>query len=944
MTEWNWKGLWIGFPKAERRFLLVFVGGALLAMVAAIGGWFHRYDFSEALVPFAFQEEQIEAVREVTLTYRTYLLEAPVRWVYEVQAADLLVPSRWGYVLAWVAVVLGWGALLTATTRMQGFWPYLLYFAWVSWVYLSGVAQAWAGQDPFYVVSLGVSLVSLLPAYLIQSGVVRLSIRQTALLLTSLVGLSLGIPALWRGIGVLHDGVAYPGILSIAATLGLFLQAAVSMGAVGVYVLARLRKGIQAFMGMAVLFMGIALLLFFLPQESAFSLSIVLVAIGVGLGFIGLQPFYPVFAAAFRQPIAFFWGYVGLVLIAFAPLAYHAVNHQDLYIYRAAALARSALVGGLFAMVVYLALNFWPLWRARKMSFWLLHQSARVPLALVYFTQVIAIVISEAYNDWPTSRLPARLYAVLRAESALVRGDWTVAQAAYQEAATFLPYEAKANYNLGRLEAQDPRAAGVATERYERALLAKPFLPAALQASLVALAMDRPVQAIQLLQRYYHHFGGGAVVCNQLAFAFYKGGFLDSAAFYWKEAIRQDPSNPQYYLHLALLYARYGRLSWAQKVARHALTLRPQSQSALENLAYLRLVGVLDTLPPPAVPLWNAQWLGIDNKGDSSKVGQFVASVQRRQFKGAFSFLPYFEEQDKELAPKLTRYLGVALLEEGLTRVAAEVFFRAGTPQDSLYGAYALADAGCLDAAYSVVSRLWVSYPEIEEAGRKEAALLLAAAGHLNEASLLEPVGQWKDADYLRFGWYGYHRGSLNEMVIVLRPWIEQGARYDAPYEWVARLFLLQGDTAGAEENLAAGLARVPRSVRLWGLRAEIALARQALSEARRCEDSVWAYARSRSDSLVGWGIRLRRDPSPEGVQACLKAYPAYAPAIAAWGRHLLRQGKKEEAFTYLGQALDINPYAKELWEAYAAAAQAMGMTEEAEFARKKPDPCPPAL
>lgn len=196
----------------------------------ALGGWLLRHDFGEVLIPFAFQEERIEAIQTVEIQHRRYLLEVPVRWAYEVSAADLLIPARWAVAAAWVLMVIGWGALLTATTRMQGFWPYLVYFAWVSWVFLSRAAEFWAGVNPLYIVSLGLSMGALLPAYLIQSGVWRLPLRFTGLFLTALVAFVLGLPTLWKGSVVLHDTLTYPGILSLAASLFVTLQAAIAWG------------------------------------------------------------------------------------------------------------------------------------------------------------------------------------------------------------------------------------------------------------------------------------------------------------------------------------------------------------------------------------------------------------------------------------------------------------------------------------------------------------------------------------------------------------------------------------------------------------------------------------------------------------------------------------------------------------------------------------------
>lgn len=935
--EWDWRGLWHGLARADKPALRVLFLLMALCLSWGAAGWLYRYDFSEALVPITLQEERIEPVREEIIRHRFYLIEAPVRQAFEVNGADLLVPRWQSFGAGWLIIVVGWAALLTAASRTEGFLSYLIYFAWAAWVALSGSARFWAGTDPFYIVSLGLSLVVLLPVYLIGVGIWRLRMGHTALLSAVLIGSVLGLPALWRGSVPLYEAVSAPTVIGYAAGGIVGLQVPVALLTLLTYPPALRRRRMTGVWVLASAALGIILSLTLLPLEIAYTLTILLVAAGAGAAFIGLQPYYPLLGGTLRQPAAFFWGWGGLVLIAIGTSGYHGWNHQDLYIYRTAELWRAILIGGTGAMFIYLLWNFLPLWRAGKMTYWELARSPRLPLAVVYFLSVGSVLFSEARNDWPTTRLPARLYAVTRAEAALLSGRWEEAEALYREALYFLPYEAKINYNLARLEAQRRETAEGAAERYERSILSKPFQPAVLQASLVWMALDRPVRALQTLQRYYHRFGGDGVLCNQLAYAFYRVGQLDSAAYYWKEAIRRAPGHPQAYAHLALLYARHGKPTWATTVARHIAGWNDLPPAVQEDLSYLRLRGLLTE---GTFRGWNAQWLGMD--ADTSAVGRFIQTLHRRRLREAISFIPYFRENDPELAPRLIRQTGIALLEAGSARRAAELFLEAGTPLDSLYAGYALAEAGCWDAAYSLVSRLWGTYPELESLARREVALLLTAAGRTREVAFIDPPQNWSDSDFLRFGYYAYLRRDIQTMVLVLRPWIDRGAAYDAPYEWVARLFLAQGDTSGAEENIQAGLHRVPASARLRLLQAELALQRGRRTTAQMLADSASRYLRTPEDSLLWQDFRLKADP--QIAPDMLKRFPCYPPALAQYARSLLARNKADEAHRLLSEALEVNPYAPELWAAYAETAERLGMQEEADFARKKPDPCPSAL
>jgi predicted Zn-dependent protease len=178
----------------------------------------------------------------------------------------------------------------------------------------------------------------------------------------------------------------------------------------------------------------------------------------------------------------------------------------------------------------------------------------------------------------------------------------------------------------------------------------------------------------------------------------------------------------------------------------------------------------------------------------------------------------------------------------------------------------------------------------------------------------------------------------------VLRPWVDAGAAYDEPYAWVAQLFLRQKDTAGAIENISAGIGRVPASVRLRVLRGEIAYSQGRFSEAQAWADSTRLYLRSREDSLLWYDLLLRLKPAPSMIEEVANRFPTYMAGQTAWIRHLLATGRKEEAYQRSSRLLDIDPYDPELWAVYGEAAAAMGLSEEADFARKKPDPCPSAL
>lgn len=945
--SWDWRGFILFLPKGDRYGSWVVVVLLGIGLAGAWWGWHRRHDYRAYLSPLFFQQEEVAAVKVDTLGFRTYAVEAPLRWGFGVWVGGVVMPQPWAVWLSYFLVVAGWGLLLAAATRMQGFMSYLVYFSWVAWVYMAEAAQQWAGVDPFYLVSLGLSLVVLLPAYLIQSGVWSLSLWRSALVLAALVGLVSGGSALWQGekAAVLQPFVAYPAILGVVAALLAALHVPLVFGSLLAYLQERWRVGVSLLGASVLLVVVLEALLWLLPKEAAYDVAVSLVFLLLLKGFFLMQPYYPSLGSVFQQPVSLLWGWAGLGLLLGGAFGYHANAHEYMFLYRAAALFWEGLTAGLVLILVYLVLNFWPLWQARKGFYWDLTKSLRMGLAVYYFGVVVLFALWEARGDWPTARVNLRLYGTVRADRALLAGRVDEAQDWYRRAVVVVPYEAKVNYNLARLEARNAVEAERAAERYERAIGAQPMAVAAMQLSLTWLALERPVAAIQTLQRYLLHAPPEAALYNQLAYAFYQGGFLDSAAFYWKAAIQAAPDEALYYLNLALLYARHGKPSWAQRVLASVPTGEAWLPGLCDNYLYLQLLGYrgqagISCRSP------NAQWLG--GEADTSAVGRFLGALRRGQLTEAQGLAEYVRQYQPELAPLLWRRLGLAYLRYGYSRSAAFVFLKAGTPVDSLYAAYALAEGGCLEGAFKLATRLAALYEEVVPAARKEAGILLAVAGKLSEANFYHPLSAWDSLDYGRFSHLVGHTRNLNEAVLVLRPFVDRGGHYERAYEAVATLFLGYGDTSAALENIQAGLMHLPKSVALRDLRARIALARGDLRAARRDVDSAWVLARSWPDSLRAHRLYLaylERADSVARLGAVARwGVDRFGEEVSSWqalAEAFRREGQLDSAYQRLFRVLEVDPYEPELWRRYGAVAAAYGLSEEAALAKTKPDSCP---
>jgi hypothetical protein len=251
--KWDWRGILPYLPPREKRALWL-VGGVLgFTLLVALWAWQKRDSYDAFLVPLFFQEEEIAPIRTDTVGYRPITVEVPLRWGFGVHVGEVVGPPVWGILVSVVFLVLGWAAILTAVSRMQGFLPYLVYFSWVAWVFMVEAANVWAGSDPFYIVSLGIGLVGLLPAYLGHSGLWRRSLGETFGIQVVVLNATILLPALWRRElpfpALLQPWIAYPGLLLFLGVVVAVLHVPLIAAAGWAYLQERTRWGCRFFWG-----------------------------------------------------------------------------------------------------------------------------------------------------------------------------------------------------------------------------------------------------------------------------------------------------------------------------------------------------------------------------------------------------------------------------------------------------------------------------------------------------------------------------------------------------------------------------------------------------------------------------------------------------------------------------------------------------------------------
>ncbi|MGQ9864169.1 MAG: hypothetical protein ACUVRD_06800 [Bacteroidia bacterium] len=932
--NWNFWGFFSLLPPRQKKGLVV--AYALLA-AATFGAAFFllkRNDYADLYYPLAFWEEEEIPIQKVTQFFRTLTESLPVGLGFFSVSATLLFPPKIVLLIATVLTFLGWAILFAHLPNYGHLLGYGVYFLWVFWISQSDLAENIFTQDPWYLGSLGLSLVAIVPGYLFQNGFFRSTFYGRLGVFVGILGMLASLAYVGDSWGGLHSLTIKPflgGFLFsvIGAFFGVWALATIALYPVEAY---RLGMGGLLFWS-GLMGLGAATLLF-APQEISYLLGIGLFLAGWLAGMWGLQVYYPLTSENFPRPATFLWIWLAMGLIAVSALTYHVAAREYIYFYRIGILSRSLYAFGFLAFVLYVAANFFLLFRQKVPFYWDLHRGPRFGTATVFFLMVLGTVFLEARASWPTIKIWARIQGNLQADYALFKNDLQKAQDHYKETLLIVESDPKANFNYGRLTTQSSLHVEATHTLYLKAFSVHPFEPAALMDAHFLGASQRYVRAIGTLQTYTGKHGPTWPIATALGYYFEKVNQLDSAVHYLKKAIALAPTEPQTYANLARIYYRYGKKSWAQKVIREAVPHLSAENPAWANVIFFRFAFSDSLLPPPPMtqnPIiyQNARWL---RSHDTTLLGRFLGALQQDSLRSALELFPALK-QDETYHILAARRLGFYYLAHQVPEMAKYYFEQAQTPQDSLYAAYMLIDAGGLEMGYQALSRLRIEYPAFRDAIRRELALLHRAYNEYTQALLEWNFQDITPQERLRLARFCEMKNNLPGAVEALADWVQTDKSYAEPYAIVGRLFRNQKDYPTALENFFEGLKYHPQSPLLWR---EVAVTYADQKQFDRA-DSIWKalekdteaethYLRARF--YAGRGDTLQAQKAIDKALACNFLY---VPALL-----LKAQLHPAQAYRILFEALDYNTQNPLLWEAYAQAAYREGLVEEAQAALQK--------
>ena len=115
------------------------------------------------------------------------------------------------------------------------------------------------------------------------------------------------------------------------------------------------------------------------------------------------------------------------------------------------------------------------------------------------------------------------------------------------------------------------------------------------------LHLDRPDQAISVLQSGMAQLGGDAEAHGLLGAALARVGNDAAAVSHFEQAVRLDPVRPSNHYNLGVAYEKTARQDWALEGYKQALLRDPNFEQAF--VAYYRLAPILAAGPSASSPL-----------------------------------------------------------------------------------------------------------------------------------------------------------------------------------------------------------------------------------------------------------------------------------------------------------------------------------------------------
>lgn len=945
----------------------------------------------------AAEVEQTEVVVEqVRGNYREMPQLANAFRSFITFAAEPVIPRDGLLWLMAFFLAAGWSALMAASSRIKGFWAYIIFFLLGSFLYLSEPGRTFMPTAPV-IGDYGVPLVFLIVGYLFQSEILFWRVERLFVFWLVVFSAYFGLTYFAGGLPGLHRATSL-GVFPLGVLLTLFVLIT-SKDFIWLVLLAGTNRpkrerrwpGLLVILLCAVwplLFGAMALAYHDVIPASFGPLSpVLLLILGALVTIYTSQNAYHQISDIIVSNLAYnlMLGGAGLLSLALLGGAYGAMEQSFVF-------QMNKLIITIYALVavfqwIYLFFNFYPKLRAKENVF----RYSMFPLLFrfeaVWFAAVAMLLLIESFGSFASFNRLIGLMKNANADNYLFRGDAQSAIAQYAQSARYLPFDPKANYNLATLKYRkainddNPESAGKdlalsreIQERYEAADRFGSFPYATLNLGSFLYLSGNAANVKNVYVKEWEKRKDPRIL-NNLAYAYYQEQQPDSAIICLKAALEQQPSAGQMLANLSLIYHLYEKPTEAEEFIHLAMEANPDHPLVRQNYYYLRLAqpfGSKKTYDLEPRPEAGAPRTEINKALYAIKAGKYesareIARLLREagDAEGAEAEAGYLQmlayasqdsaraalDQYKTLAHDYPQYAelaghGVAAyyMSRGAPDMAAHYFraaAEAGNAYELLNVGYMLADAGRYAAAYDTILSFRAKFPDLAPLADRELTILDYAAGNTEPYLMRWDMQDISYLESMRLTRYAWNMdGNLNTGIRFLDKWVQEDTSLTEPFVLIARLLRdseLEEDKALAVNQLDEALRKKPGDPLLLAEQGLNFLAWNKIKQAAEFRDKALQAEADHPRARYLKALLAIRQKDWKTAAETLKQLSAEQPLASEYyppmTRALLQLGESDAAYDLTAAALELNDRNAELWASFARAAARKNITEAVEEA-----------
>ena len=631
--------------------------------------------------------------------------------------------------------------------------------------------------------------------------------------------------------------------------------------------------------------------------------------------------------------------YAGLALLTTLTMAYAFATANDplVEMFEDVIVYTHLAMGVVF--VVYILINFWPIYQQNLPVYRVLYRPKRLELSLFRIVGVVGVVVLVASGGAISFRQSIAGYFNGLGDYYRATNETASAAAFYQLALEQEFQNHKSNYALASIALAKSDQA-TAAFYFQQALLKQPNPQDYAGLSQAYLQTNLFFEAVKALQRGIRAFPSSGELQNNLGYLYARTSVADSAYYYLKSATELADREEVAKSNLLGFYARNPKVLLADSTLTQN-TNESTYESYQANALALRLVAQMDTTQP-GQPDWlskqvDEQGLSVgrfaslynytlaNNQPDSSLtktlqqvsvnpanqdftddllLSRAVAEYNQHNYPTTFGIMTQLALDNEQNGSAYRAIAGLWMMEQGLYRPAAETFGYNTDTTSIYYRAIALTKANDPALAQS----LWETAAKNDPAVDALQQVLYQVRKPQNDLEKAFYVTYRTDDPNRGAYWETIQNPSLKTVagVALTNDFLDQ-------LQWRNAQLVLAGVPDSAQVSLVAQSLRNVVAVRLAAFRRSIGAAETMASKL-----IVPAYQADRDYWLGQTYERTRRiTEARRAYQQAVQLAPLNAQIVTAAAQ--LEQGQKQtqQAYKWVLTALPFNEDKAELLKTY---------------------------